>query len=285
MPSIGLVDIQEKYNSLKEYLLSCQKVLIAYSGGVDSVFLLKVATDTLGPQNVIACLGTSPSLGKSQHAQALEMAEIIGAPLREIPVTELDDPNYSANKADRCFHCKSHLYGIFTKIAKQEGIEHVLCGANLDDKDDYRPGNRAAEVFKVKSPLIDAGLTKNDIRQLSKELNLKTADLPAAPCLASRITYGLEVTEERLNQIDQAEDYLKSLGLQTLRVRHHGDTARIEVPTQDINKITEENTRKKIVDRLKQIGFKYISLDLQGFRSGALNETLTEQQKRSEQAR
>jgi len=271
--------IQTKYKKLKKILTSYQKVLVAYSGGVDSVFLLKAATEALGPQNVIPCLGTSPSLGQSPHDRAIEMAKIIGVPLKEIPVTELDDPNYSANKADRCFHCKSHLYGIFTKIAKDEGIEHVLCGANLDDKDDYRPGNRAAEVFKVKSPLMDAGLTKKDIRQLSKQLNLKTADLPASPCLASRITYGLEVTEERLNQVDRAEDYLKSLGMETLRVRHHGPTARIEVPPQDIKKITEESTRKKIVARFKDIGFKYISLDLQGFRSGSLNETLTEQQK------
>lgn len=272
------MSIQAKYNKLKELLTSYQKVLIAYSGGVDSVFLLKVATDTLGPENVIACLGTSPSLGRSQHAQALEMANIIGAPLKEVPLAELNDPNYSANKADRCFHCKSHLYGIFTKIAKEHRIQHVLCGSNLDDKDDYRPGNRAAEVFKVKAPLMDASLTKNEIRQLSKQLGLKTADLPAAPCLASRITYGLEVTEQRLNQIDQAEDYLKTLGLKTLRVRHHGDTARIEVPISDIPKITEENTRNMIVEKLKQIGFKYISLDLQGFRSGSLNETLTKQQ-------
>ena len=243
------------------------------------MFLLKAATEALGPENVIACLGTSPSLGQSQHAQALEMADIIGAPLKEVPVTELNDPNYWANKADRCFHCKSHLYGIFTEIAKEQGIGHVLCGSNLDDKDDYRPGNRAADVFKVKAPLMDAGLTKQEIRQLSKQLELKTADLPAAPCLASRITYGLEVTEERLNQIDKAEDYLKSLGLITLRVRHHGDTARIEVPPQDIPKITEESARKKIVEKFKQIGFKYISLDLQGFRSGSLNETLTEEQK------
>ena len=273
------MSLQEKYDKLKDILTSYKKVLIAYSGGVDSVFLLKTATDTLGPENVIACLGTSPSLGQSQHACAVEMAKIIAIPLRQIAVTELDDPNYSANKADRCFHCKSHLYGIFTKIAKEEGIEHVLCGANLDDKDDYRPGNRAAEAFNVKSPLMQAALTKNDIRQLSKQLNLKTADLPASPCLASRITYGLEVTRERLNQVDQAEDYLKSLGLETLRVRHHGDTARIEVPTNDIQKITEETTRNKIVEKFKQIGFKYISVDLQGFRSGSLNETLTEQQK------
>lgn len=273
------MSIDSKYNKLKDILASYKKVLIAYSGGVDSVFLLKAATETLGTENVLACLGTSPSLGKSQYAQAIEMAEVIGVRLKEVPVTELDDPNYSANKADRCFHCKSHLYRLFTEIAKAEGIEHVLCGSNLDDKDDYRPGNRAAEVFKVKAPLIDAGLTKNDIRQLSKQLGLKTADMPAAPCLASRITYGLEVTEKRLNQIDQAEDYLKSLGLITLRVRHHGDTARIEIPSSDIPKITEEITRQKIVDKFKQIGFKYISLDLQGFRSGSLNETLTEKQK------
>ena len=234
---------QTKYKKLTELLASYKKVLIAYSGGVDSVFLLKAAVDTLGAENVIACLGASPSLGQSQHAQAIEMTKIIGAPLKEVPVTELDDPNYSANKAD------------------------------------YRPGNRAAELFKVKAPLLDAGLTKDDIRKLSKDLGLKTADLPAAPCLASRITYGLEVTENRLNQIDKAEDYLKSLGLITLRLRHHGDIARIEVPSSDIPKITEEQMRQKIVSAFKQMGFKYISLDLQGFRLGSLNETLTEEQK------
>ena len=192
---------------------------------------------------------------------------------------ELSDARYAANKADRCFHCKSHLYGILRDIAKEERIEHIICGSNFDDKDDFRPGSRAAEAFAVIAPLVDAELTKDDIRNLSRKLNLAAADMPASPCLASRISYGLEVTEQRLNQIEQAEDFLRSLGFVEFRVRHHGDIARIEVLPGRIEKIACEPVREKIVKKLKSLGFKFVSLDLQGFRSGALNETLTEQEK------
>ena len=257
------------------------KVVIAYSGGVDSTFLLKAAVDTLGAENVLAYLGTSPSLGQSQKAQALKMAQTIGTKVRQIQLHELDDPNYSDNKADRCFHCKSHLYGLLINIAKEEKINYVICGSNFDDKDDFRPGNRAADVFGVRSPLMEAKLTKQDIRQLSRRENLATADLPASPCLASRVSYGLEITEERLNQIDQAEDLLRSLGFAEFRVRHHRDLARIEVPVNQIEKITSEPIRSKITDEFKSLGFKFISVDLQGFRSGSLNESLTQEEKKT----
>jgi uncharacterized protein len=273
------VSLDEKHNSLKEILKLFGKVIIAYSGGVDSTFLLKAAVDTLGAENVLACIGISPSLAQSQHAQATELAETIGASVREIRLDELDDAAYSANKADRCFHCKSHLYGLLKKIAEEEQIVAVLCGCNFDDKDDFRPGNRAAEVFGVHSPLMKAGLTKEDIRELSRRLNLATADVPASPCLASRISYGLEVTEQRLKQVEEAEDFLRSLGFVRFRVRHHGDIARIEVPAGEIEKITSQQTRTKIIEKLKSIGFKFITVDLQGFRSGSLNEALTEQEK------
>jgi uncharacterized protein len=246
---------------------------------VDSTFLLKVAVDTLGVENVLACIGISPSLAGGQHKQAVEMAQSIGANIREIPLNELDDDAYSANKADRCFHCKSHLYGLLTKIAEAEQFDAVLCGCNFDDKDDFRPGNRAAKVFGIRSPLLEAKLTKADIRKLSRRLNLTTADLPASPCLASRLSYGLEITEKRLKQVEDAEDFLRELGFNEFRVRHHDDIARIEVPPSQIEKITSENTRAKIIEKLKGLGFKYVTVDLQGFRSGSLNEALTQQQK------
>jgi len=273
------VNLDEKHNSLKEILKSFGKVVIAYSGGVDSTFLLKAAVDTLGAENVLACIGISPSLAESQKTQALEMAKTIGARVRQIQLDELDDDAYSANKADRCFHCKSHLYELLTKIAKDEEIEAILCGCNFDDKDDFRPGNRAAKVFGVHCPLMEAKLTKNDIRELSRRMNLATADVPASPCLASRISYGLEITEERLKQVEEAEDYLRSLGFVEFRVRHHGDMVRIEAPAGEIEKITSKEMRSKITKKLKAIGFKYVTVDLQGFRSGSLNEALTEDEK------
>ncbi|MHC4334943.1 MAG: ATP-dependent sacrificial sulfur transferase LarE [Planctomycetota bacterium] len=182
------MDLVEKHNLLKRILGELQKVTVAYSGGVDSTFLLKAAVDVLGAENVLACIGVSASLARSQYEQATACAKIIGAQVQEIQVDELSDDNYAANKADRCFHCKSHLYSLLKDIADERGFNCVICGSNLDDKDDFRPGNRAAKVFGVRSPLMEAGLTKEDIRALSRQANLPTADVPASPCLASRIS-------------------------------------------------------------------------------------------------
>jgi len=264
---------------LKEILARLGRVVVAYSGGVDSTFLLRAAVDALGGENVVACIGVSASLARSQYKQAIECGRIIGARVEEVTVHEVSDGKYAANKADRCFHCKSHLYQILIDIAKERGFDAVVCGSNLDDKDDFRPGNRAAEVFGVHCPLMDAGLTKADIRQLSREAGLPTADIPASPCLASRIPYGLKVTEQRLKQVEEAEDFLRSMGLVEFRVRHHGDIARIEVPPVLIEKVTAGPDRSKIVDKLKSLGFKFVTVDLQGFRSGSLNELLTERDK------
>jgi uncharacterized protein len=271
------MDTDHKYNSLKNTLRTLKKVVIAYSGGVDSTFLLKVAVDVLGSENVVCCLGVSASLAESQKQTALEMAEVIGVVVRQVTVSELEDASYSANKADRCFHCKSHLFGLLRKIADDEGIENVICGSNFDDLDDYRPGNRAAKALDVTAPLMEAELTKDEIRQLSAQLGLKTAKMPATPCLASRVSYGVEITEQKLKQIDQAEDYLRTLGFVEFRVRHHDNTARIEVHEEDIPKVIQH--KNEILSKLKSIGFKYIALDLQGFRSGSLNESLSEQEK------
>ena len=271
---------KEKYNSLQEILRTLEKVVVAYSGGVDSTFLLKVAVDTLGAENVLACISAGIAEPSNQLARAQKLADQIGACLQVIDTDELSDPNFTANKADRCFHCKSHICKVLLDIAKEQGFDKVIFGTNYDDLDDFRPGNRAMKVFGIRSPLAEAQLTKDEIRRLSRQLNLPTADIPSSPCLASRINYGLEVTEQRLKQIDQAEEFLRSLGLIEFRVRHHDTIARIEVNPQDIERITEEPIRSQIVEKLKSLGFKFVTVDLQGFRSGSLNESLSEEQKR-----
>ncbi len=271
--------LDEKYNLLREIIKSLNKVIVAYSGGVDSTFLLKSAVDTLGAENVLACIGMSPSLAKSQYNRAIECAGLIGAKIEEVEVGEIRDSEYSANNPDRCFHCKTHLYSVLKDITKRKGFSGVVCGSNYDDMDDFRPGNKAADIYEVRSPLVEAKITKNDIREMSRKLNLPTADIPASPCLASRVTYGLEITEQRLKQIEQAEDFLRSLGLSEFRVRHHDTIARIEVRPEELHIVTSESNRDIIVEKLKSIGFKYVTLDLQGFRSGSLNEMLSENQK------
>lgn len=273
------MDLKDKYNSLQQTLKELGKVVIAYSGGVDSTFLLKAAVDTLGAENVLACISAGVAEPSNQLARAEKLAEQMGARLEVIDTDELSDPNFTANKADRCFHCKSHICKVLIDMAKEQGFEHVIFGTNFDDLDDFRPGNRAMKVFGVRSPLAEAKLTKEDIRQLSRQMNLPTADQPASPCLASRISYGLEVTEQRLKQIDKAEEFMRSLGFVEFRVRHHDTIARIEVNPQDIEKVTTEPIRSQIIDRLKSLGFKFVTVDLQGFRSGSLNEPLSEKEK------
>jgi len=263
------VNLHEKYNLLQKIIRELGKVVVAYSGGVDSTFLLKAAVDTLGAENVLACTSAGVAEPSNQLARAQKLADQIGARLQVIDTDELSDPNFTANKADRCFHCKSHICKILLDIAKEHGFDHVIFGTNYDDLDDFRPGNRAMKVFGIRCPLAEAQLTKDEIRQLSKQLNLPTAGLPSSPCLASRISYGLEVTEQRLTQIDQAEEF-----------RHHDTIARIEVNPQDIQKVTTEPLRSQIIEKLKSLGFKFVTVDMQGFRSGSLNEPLSEEEKR-----
>ena len=265
----------KKFKNLQKILEKLESVVVAYSGGVDSTLLLKVAVDTLGSENVLACISAGVVEPKHVLRRAKKIAKIIGVRLQSIDTEELKDPNFVANKADRCFHCKSHLCRELLDIAAKNGLKQVVFGTNLDDLDDFRPGNRAMKLFGIHSPLAEANLTKNDIRTLSRKFKLETADVPSSPCLASRLAYGLQISEKRLGQIEKAEDFLRSLGLVEFRVRHHDTIAKIEVHQGDFKKVTAEPNRTKIIKRFKTLGFKYVTIDLQGFRSGSLNEILS----------
>jgi uncharacterized protein len=275
------MDIKEKYNKLRNELKEMRSVLLAYSGGVDSNFLLKAAVQTLGTDKVLACTAVSGLLSERQHKQAIEEAAKAGAKLKEVQIDELDDENFRSNKADKCFHCKSRLFKKLNEIAMQQGLDQVICGSNVDDMDDFRPGNRAAKAFNIKTPLISAGLNKEEIRQISREMGLSTADIPASPCLASRLAYGLEITAEKLKQVEKAEQVLRDAGFVEFRVRHHGDIAKIEVGIEKFNYLMSLPVRNHIVEELKSLGFKFVTLDMEGFQSGSLNRTLSEDEKRN----
>jgi len=223
---------------------------------------------------VLACIGVSESLAKSQYKVACDIAEQIGARVEVVHPKEMSNTDYQANTPNRCFHCKSELYNLLCDLAAKRNFDAVLCGTNADDLSDFRPGLQAAEKFNVASPLAQADLTKDDIRLLSKHLGLETWDKPAGPCLASRIAYGQQITAEKLKQIEQGEEFLSAMGLRELRVRHHGNLVRIEVPADEICNLTRDDNRRKITAFFKKLGFNYVSLDMEGFRSGSANEVL-----------
>jgi pyridinium-3,5-biscarboxylic acid mononucleotide sulfurtransferase len=263
--------VQGKLNRLKEQLTGMGSVAVAYSGGVDSALLLRVAYDCLGDQ-AIALTAVSPSLPQAELVDAQAIAQQIGIQHRLIDTHETDDPQYLANTPTRCFFCKNEVYGELVSYAHQQGFTFIIDGTNADDVGDHRPGRRAARDHGVHSPLMDAGLTKSDIRSLARHFGLPNWDKPAAACLSSRIPYGTYITLDMLSQVEQAEAYLKNLGFHQVRVRHHDLIARIEVDLQDLEKML--NRRQEILSALKEIGFTYITLDLAGFRSGSLNEVL-----------
>ena len=273
--------LKDKQESLRKILRDLGQVVVAYSGGVDSTFLLKMAVDTLGAENVLACMSVGPAEPSHLYERARRAAQSMGVELMIVEAGEMEDPRFTANKPDRCFHCKSRLCHRLLDVAQERGFEHVVFGTNRDDLDDFRPGNRATKAFGVRSPLAEADLTKDDIRQLSRQVGLPTADQPASPCLASRLAYGLEITEQRLRQIGQAEDFLRSLGFVEFRVRHHDTIARIEVRPADVPKLVAEPLRSQVVEKLKSLGFQFVTVDLQGFRSGSMNEPLSQAQKKA----
>jgi len=259
---------------LRNLLHDYGRVLIAYSGGVDSTFLLKIALDCLGPKNVLACLAVSQLLQQNEFRRATELAKEVGATLEIIHTCEMNNPRFTANDPRRCYHCKTELFTLLQNLANKRGYPTVLCGDTADDLNDYRPGAQAARELHVACPLQQAQLTKQDIRTISRQLDLPTWNQPAQPCLASRLAYGLAITPDRLHQVEQAEAFLHRMDLPELRVRHHGQLARIEVPPDRIPDLAESHRRESIVAFLRNLGFTYVTLDLQGFRSGSGNEVL-----------
>jgi uncharacterized protein len=273
---MNMAFLDAKRQRLTEILRECGSVVVGYSGGVDSVFLAKIAVDTLGPENVLAVTGKSDSLASWMEDTAREVAERFGIPVDEIETEEMADPRYAANPTNRCYFCKAELWGKLRDLACERGFRTVVDGSNADDVGDHRPGAVAGAERGVRSPLLEAGLTKAEIREWSHELGLPTWDQPAAPCLASRIPYGLAVTPQRLREVEAAELALRDLGFRELRVRHHGEEARVEIGATELPRA--EELRAQIEQGVREAGFQRVVVDGQGYRRGSLNEGLAEHQ-------
>jgi uncharacterized protein len=267
--------LKEKRDRLLTILAGCGRVGVAFSGGVDSTVLAKAARVACG-ENALAFTAVSQSLASGEREEAEELARLIGIPHRIVSTHEFESADYLKNAPNRCYFCKTELYTRLEDLAPKLGVETVVNGANLDDRGDYRPGMQAANEHHVRSPLIEAGLTKADVRELALHWSLPVWDKPASPCLSSRIAYGLEVTPERVERVDRAEQYLRAtLGLRELRVRHEAnDLARIEIPGGELARLADPQVRRAVSDALHQLGFKYVTLDLDGFRSGSMNAVL-----------
>ena len=265
---------KEKHEKLKAIFKDMGKVLVAFSGGVDSTLLLKVAQDTLGNKNVLAVTALSPLYPERELQGVKKLIQALGARHRLIHSNELEIPGFSKNPPNRCYYCKSKLFKELLELAREETLPSVVEGSTLDDDQDHRPGKRAIQELGIRSPLKETGFTKAEVRELSRALGLSTWDKPSFACLASRFPYGEEITEEGLKRVDRAEDFLFGLGFKQVRVRHYGHLARIEILKEEMARLMDGSLRATVVDHLKGMGFRYVTLDLQGFRSGSMNEVL-----------
>jgi len=270
----GTAELKTKNQRLLNIIADLGSVLVAYSGGVDSTLLLRACAEALGPSRVLAVTARSETLAADEEADARRLAAAMGIEHLVVPISELDDDEFVRNPPERCYLCKRIRYGLLSSLARERGLHWVVDGANADDSRDYRPGLRAASELGIRSPLREAGLNKDDIRELSRAYDLPTWDKPSYACLASRIPYGCPITAEKLRQIDAAETFLRGLGFKQVRVRHHGELARIEVPAEKLASLVADDLAPRVTARLKEIGFTYVALDLNGYRAGSLNEAL-----------
>lgn len=266
----------EKFGRLTKILREIGSAVIAYSGGTDSSLLVKAAHDCLTDpaMRLLAVTARSNTYPESEFNAALEVIKLIGAPHRVIHSEELNIPGFSDNPPERCFYCKDELFGILASIARDEGYAAVCDGSNLDDMDDYRPGRKAGEDYGVRSPLVEAGMTKDDVRFHARRLGLPNWNKPAAACLASRFPYGTRITAEKLKMVEKAEELVKGAGFSRVRVRHHDGIARIEIDPSLIGDLVSHPDYGEMVNRIKSLGFDYVTLDMEGYRTGSLNEVL-----------
>jgi uncharacterized protein len=273
--------LQDKYERLKKIIEEMGSIVIGFSGGVDSTLLLKVAHDIL-KDKVIAVIGKSETYPEEEFNEAIKLAEFIGARYKIVTTEETDNLKFAENPPDRCYYCKTELFSKLKEIAEAEGIRWIADGTNADDVKDFRPGLKAVKENNIRSPLLEAGLTKNEIRELSRLLGLTTWDKPSFACLSSRFPYGMPIDREKLKKIDKAESFLRKLGLKVFRVRLIDEnTVRIETGKEEFKKFFEDDFRVKVVNELKNLGFIYITLDLEGYRTGSMNEVLKIEVKQS----
>jgi len=258
---------------LDGHLRALGRTLVAYSGGVDSAFLAWSAHQVLGA-DMLAAIADSPSLARAQLADAVAFAREQGIPLEIIATSEFDRPEYVRNDGARCFHCKDELFNVMEEFGRQRGFNSITYGVNLDDTADVRPGQRAAQQHQVAAPMLDAGLTKQDIRDLARDAGLRVWDKPASACLSSRIEYGRPVTRAALSVVEQGEEALRALGFRQFRVRHHGDIVRIEIAADEMPRALAGEMAAEFTRIFKALGFKFVTLDLEGFRSGSMNSLL-----------